>query len=141
MSAAAAALPSFVSKTWFPAFLANPILFLAGIGAVAGTMAISLRLKLLIESRAGQIWAKRFEGGTVPDWARDATKTWFYRFRTDKLLVRWYKAFAREILPTIVIFGAIVLIACAAVSDWRVFVACLLIALAIAARSIVVRLG
>jgi hypothetical protein len=126
---------------WFVAFSKEPILFLLGAAAVAGTMALGLRLKLIIESRAGQIWANKFDGETVPKWARDATKTKFFRFRTDARLVKWYRAFAREILPTFTIFGSIALLVWWSIKDWRVLVACALVAAAVAVRNAIGRLS
>ncbi|NVO17429.1 MAG: DUF2235 domain-containing protein [Rhodoplanes sp.] len=137
---AATVLPGFVATKWFGAFKQEPILFLIGAAAVAGTMALGMNLKLRIECRAGQVWANRYEGGVVPAWASEAIKTWFFRFRTKPMLVAWYKAFAREILPTIAIFGTILLLLWAASTDWRIAVALAVVAVVIGMRNIVLRL-
>lgn len=102
--ASKAVIPDFAGR-WINAFLAEPILFLIGLGAVLGTMAISAALRAQIATRSTQIWNGTFNGGDIPGWAQNAKSSWFYRFRTNKVLVSWYRAFAREILPTLVIFG------------------------------------
>lgn len=140
LDAAAAVLPGAVGSIWFGTFRQEPILFLTGAAATAGTMALGMKLKLTIECRAGQVWANRYGGGAVPAWASEATKTRFFRFRTDKRLVAWYKAFAREILPTIAIFGTIGLLLWAAYQDWRIAVALAAVAVVVGARNVVSRL-
>ena len=138
LKASKSILPDIAAR-WIDAFIKEPILFLIGAIAVIATMAISAWLRAQIASRSTQVWSGKFQGGKIPPWAQNAKSGRFYRFRTNERLVKWYRAFAREILPTLAILAVAILLIWLPFEEPRVLVAYIAIVFVIWVRNIVWR--